>query len=89
MSVHSYCSRIPLTGKTECKIVAAADGIAFSLISASVNLFPRDIKSNRRNMAKNQRVSADDKQHVLDFMGIWPVLWFRADPREQNISPER
>lgn len=84
MHVNSYNSKFPLTGRSACEIEALADGIAFSLISESLNLFPRDIKSNRRNMAENQRASADDK-HVLDFMGIWPVLWFRADPREQNI----
>lgn len=85
--MHSYNSKIPMTSRSACEIEALADGIAFSLISASLNLFPRDI--NRRNMAKNQRASADDKQHVLDFMGIWPVLWFRADPREQNILLEQ
>lgn len=87
--MHSYSSKIPLTGRSAYEIEALADGIAFSLISASLNLFPRDIKSNRRNMAENQRASAHDKQHVLDFMGIWTVLWFRADPREQNILLEQ
>lgn len=87
--MQSYCSKLLLTGRTVCEIEASADGIAFSLISASLNLFPRDIKSNRQNMAENQRASADDKQHVLDFMGLWPVLWFRVDPREQNILLEQ
>lgn len=55
--MRNYISKISVTFRSACEIEALADGIAFSLISVRLNLFPRDIKSNRRNMAENQRVS--------------------------------
>ena len=58
MSIHIY-GMFSLTGGGACEIEVLVEEIPLSLISAvSLNLFPRDVKSNKHAQAENQRVSA-------------------------------